>query len=96
MNTRSSLDSSRRGRTNSAGGEQRPQVLARRLLETLVYQLSRRAGGSVRIDDLVDTTEIGDWKMPEFKTCCAYAVSQGWLIVEEDSLILTNAGTAAA
>jgi hypothetical protein len=96
MKAQAYVDPSRRNRTSSAEAEQRPQALARRLLETLVYELSRRAGDNVRVDELVDSTEIGDWKMPEFKACCAYAVSQGWLIVEEDSLILTNAGMAAA
>jgi hypothetical protein len=43
------------------------------------------------LDDLTET-EIGDWKMPDFKTACAYAASQGWLIVEDDVLTLTKAG----
>ena len=33
--------------------------------------------------------------MPNFKAACAYAVSQGWLIVEDDALTLTTAGLAA-
>jgi hypothetical protein len=41
-------------------------------------------------------TEIGDWKMPEFKRCCDYAASQGWLTIEGDRLTLTVAGIAAA
>ena len=48
------------------------------------------------VDDLVETSEIGDWKMPDFRTACAYAASQGWLIVEADTLTLTVAGLAAA
>ena len=39
---------------------------------------------------------IGDWKMPDFKAACAYAASQGWLIVQDDALTLTTAGLAAA
>ena len=39
-----------------------------------------------------DETEIGDWKMPDFKMACAYAASQGWLIVQDDVLTLTSAG----
>ena len=38
---------------------------------------------------------IADWKMSDFKAACAYAASQGWLIVEEDALTLT-VGLAAA
>ena len=34
--------------------------------------------------------------MPDFKAACAYAVSQGWLIVVDDALTLTTAGLAAA
>jgi hypothetical protein len=95
MNAQAYVVPSRRSRPSIADADP-PQALARRLLEILVYKLFCRAGGSVRIAEVADTTEIGDWKMPEFKACCTYAVSQGWLIVEEDSLILTNAGLAAA
>ena len=38
---------------------------------------------------------IADWKISDFKAACAYAASQGWLIVEEDALTLT-VGLAAA
>jgi hypothetical protein len=48
------------------------------------------------LDDLVDTSEVGDWKMPDFKAACTYAASQGWLIVGDDTLTLTIAGSAAA
>ena len=34
--------------------------------------------------------------MPDFKAACAYAASQGWLIVQDDALTLTTAGLAAA
>jgi hypothetical protein len=34
--------------------------------------------------------------MPDFKAACAYAASQGWLIVRDDTLTLTTAGLAAA
>jgi hypothetical protein len=52
-------------------------------------QLSR-----LTLDDLAET-EVGDWKMPDFKLACAYAVSQGWLIIEDDRLTLTTAGLGA-
>jgi hypothetical protein len=48
------------------------------------------------MDDLVATSEIGDWKMPDFEAACAYAASQGWLVVQGDALTLTTAGLAAA
>jgi hypothetical protein len=34
--------------------------------------------------------------MPYFTLACAYAASQGWLIVAGDTLTLTTAGLAAA
>ena len=48
------------------------------------------------LDDLAETSEVGDWKMPDFKAACSYAASQGWLIVRDDMLTLTTAGLAAA
>jgi hypothetical protein len=54
------------------------------------------SGASVTGDDLVETSEIGDWKMPDFRTACVYAASQGWLIVQGGVLTLTTAGLAAA
>ena len=47
------------------------------------------------LDDLAEA-EIGDWKMPQFRAACAYAVSQGWLTVQDDTLTLTTAGLRAA
>jgi hypothetical protein len=34
--------------------------------------------------------------MPAFRAACSYAVSQGWLIIQDDVLTLTLAGLAAA
>jgi hypothetical protein len=59
--------------TIPTGANDRPQALARRLL----HELRCRAGDRVPTDEVANRTEIGDWKMPEFKTCCAYAVSLG-------------------
>ena len=56
---------------------------------------SPRIGGTLTLDDLAES-EIGDWKMPDFKAACAYAASQGWLIVEDDAVTLSRAGLAAA
>jgi hypothetical protein len=52
-------------------------------------------GRTLTLDDLAETSEIGDWLMRDFKLACAYAMSQGWLIVADDILTLTTAGTAA-
>ncbi len=70
-------------------------MLGRRLLEILVYDERCRIGGTLTLDYLTET-EIGDWKMPAFRAACSYAVSQGWLIVEDNVLTLTTAGLAAA
>jgi hypothetical protein len=65
------------------------------LLEIVVYQKCCRIGGSLRLDDLADS-EIGDWTMPNYRTACRYATSQGWLIIGDDTLTLTIAGLRAA
>jgi hypothetical protein len=76
--------------------KQTPAAIGRKLLDVVVYAKSCRIGGKLFLDDLVETTEIGDWKMPDFRAACTYAVSQGWLVVEDDGLTLTTAGLAAA
>jgi hypothetical protein len=53
-------------------------------------------GGTLTLDDLAETSEVGDWKMPDFRSACACAASKGWLIVQDDGLTLTTAGLAAA
>jgi hypothetical protein len=73
-----------------------PQALGRQLLDILVYANRCRIGDKLTLDDLVETSKIGDWKMPDFKAACAYAASQGWLIVQGGVLTLTTAGLAAA
>ncbi len=75
--------------------KQTPQELGRRLLDVIVYEKGYRIGGTLCLDDL-EATDIDDWKMPDYKAACAYAVSQGWLIIESDTLTLTTAGLAAA
>jgi hypothetical protein len=71
------------------------EELGRRLLAVIVYEKSCRIGARVSLDDL-ETTEVGDWKMPDFRAACAYAASQGWLIIQQDVLTLTAAGLSAA
>jgi hypothetical protein len=41
------------------------------------------------------TSEVGDWKMPDFKAACSFAVSRGWLVVQGDALALTAAALRA-
>jgi hypothetical protein len=60
-------------------------------LRIVVYDKRCRIAGTLTLDDLAET-EIGDWKMPDFKAACSYAASQGWLIVKDDVLTLTAAG----
>jgi hypothetical protein len=67
-----------------------------RLVDVVVYAMGCRIGDKVSLDDLAETSEVGDWKMPDFKIACAYAASQGWLAIEDDALMLTTAGSAAA
>ncbi len=73
-----------------------PQAMGRRLLEIVVYAKGCRFGGTLSLDDLAETPEVGDWKMPDFKAACSYAASQGWLIVQDNALTLTAAGLAAS
>jgi hypothetical protein len=40
-------------------------------------------------------SEVGDWKKPQFKAACSFAVCQGLLIAVGDALMLTTVGAAA-
>jgi hypothetical protein len=84
------------GRPRSA--QKRPtqsgETIGRRLLEIVVYDKAC-IGGTLTLDDLAET-EVGDRKMPDFRMACANVTSQGWLIIEDDVLMLTTAGLAAA
>ena len=50
---------------------------------------------TLTLDDLADTSEVGDWKMHNLRMTCSHAASPGWLIVEDDMLTLTTAGLRA-
>jgi hypothetical protein len=79
------------GRSKMSGpGSQTAEAIGRRLLDVVVYTKGCRAGDTLMLNDL------GDWKMPDYKMACTYAASQGWLIIKDDSLMLTTAGSAAA
>jgi len=75
---------------------QAAEAIGGRLVDVVVYAMGCRIGDKVSLDDLAETSEVGDWKMPDFKIACAYAASQGWLVMEGDALMLTTAGSAAA
>ena len=75
---------------------QTAEAIGRQLLDVVVYAKGCRAGDALTLDDLAETSEVGDWKMPDFKMACSYAAAQGWLIIKGDSLTLTTAGSAAA
>ena len=64
--------------------------MGRRLLEIVVYDKRCRIGGTLTLDDLT-RLPISVTGPPD-----SDAVSQGWLIVEDDVLTLTTAGLAAA
>jgi hypothetical protein len=72
------------------------EAMGRRLLDVVVYRKNCRNGNRLELDDLSETSEVGDWKMADFKMACGYAASQGWLKIEGDTLTLTTAGLAAA
>jgi hypothetical protein len=72
------------------------EPMARKLLAAIVYAKGCRVGDKLILDDLIETTDIGDWKMSVFETARAYAAAQGWLVIEGDSMRLTTAGSAAA
>jgi hypothetical protein len=75
----------------------RPERLTRALRLARVGHSGRtvRPPPALTVDDLVEASEVGDWKMPAFKAACTYAASQGWLIVEDDTLTLTTAELVA-
>jgi hypothetical protein len=75
--------------------KQKPETTGRKLLEIVVYEKACRIGGTLGLDDLAET-EVGEWMMPDFKAACAYAIAQGWLIIQDDTLTLTTAGLRAA
>jgi hypothetical protein len=83
-------------RIRNPPGRQAAEEIGRRLLDVIVYAKGGRIGDKMNLDDLAETSEVGDWKMPDFKIACAYAASQGWLVIEDDALMLTAAGSAAA
>lgn len=76
-------------------GRQAAEATGRRLLDVVVYDKCCRIGGTLSLDDLAETSEVGDWMMSDFKAACSYAASQGWLTVQDDLVTLTTAGLRA-
>ena len=72
------------------------EAIAPKLLDVIVYDKCCWIGGTLDLDELTETSGIGDWKMSDFETARSYAVAQGWLIIEGNNLRLTTAGLAAA
>ena len=90
--SRHQVDHENSGQSYQTASLRSGRLIARRLLEIIVYDRRCRIGGTLTLDELAETSEVGDWKMPDFTMACACAVSQGWLIVEDDALTLTTAG----
>lgn len=65
-------------------------------MRIVVYDKRCRIGGTLSLDDLAETSEVGDWLMPDYSMECSYTVSQGWLIVGDDMLTPTTAALGAA
>ena len=86
----------RDGANRKRPSKQTAAAIGYKLLEIIVYRKTCRIGDKLSVDDLVESSEVGDWKMPDFKMACTYAASQGWLVVDVDTLTLTTAGLAAA
>jgi hypothetical protein len=89
----------KRGHYRSAKGHtdaRTTATIARKLLDVIVYHKHSRIGDMLTLDDLIETSDIGDWKMSDFEMARNYAAAQGWLIIEGDRLTLTTAGSAAA
>jgi hypothetical protein len=76
--------------------KQTAETMGRRLLEVMVYVKHCRVGVKLDIGDLAETTEVGDWKMPDFRMACTYAAAQNWLVLGDGTLALAPAGLAAA
>ena len=76
--------------------KQTAEAIGRNLLDIIVYSKHCRIGNKLTLDDLAETSEVGDWKMPDFRMACSYAASQGWLNIDGDTLTLTAAGLASA
>jgi hypothetical protein len=76
--------------------EQSAEGIGRRLLDVIVHLKNSHSGDSFTISNLVETTEVGDWTMPDVRIAQTYAASHGWLVVEGDTLTLTTAGWSAA
>src|SRR6202162_4239596 len=56
--------------SRNRSGRRTTEATGRRLLEVVVYGKCCRIGGTLSLDHLAETSEVGDWKMPDFKTAC--------------------------
>jgi hypothetical protein len=51
-------------------GNQPAEAIGRQLLDIVVYAKGCRVGDTLMLDDLAETSEVGDWKVPDFKMAC--------------------------
>jgi hypothetical protein len=73
-----------------------PEVVARELLNIIVYDKCCRGGETVGFDELIVMYESSGWELSRFVMARAYAAAQGWMVIEGKGLRLTSAGLAAA
>jgi hypothetical protein len=73
-----------------------PEVVARALLNIIVYDKCCRGGDTVGFDELIMIYEKNGWELSRFVMARTYAAAQGWIVIEGKSLRLTTAGLAAA
>jgi hypothetical protein len=73
-----------------------PEVVARELLNIIVYDKCCRGGDTVGFDELIMIYEKNGWELSHFGMARPYAAARGWLVTEGKNLRLTTAGSAAA
>jgi hypothetical protein len=70
-------------------GKQTPETIGRRLLEIVVYDKRCRIGGTLTLDDLAETSEVGDWKMSQFNAAL-YSISPSLRVAAADQYAEVN------
>ena len=78
------------------GQPRMPEVVARGLLNIIVYDKCCRCGDTVGFDELIMIYETNGWELSHLVMARAYAAAQGWLVTEGNNLRLTTAGVVAA
>lgn len=78
------------------GQPRMPEVVARELLNVIVYDKFCRGGDTVGLDELIMIYGKNGRELSRFVMARTYAAAQGWLVTEGNKLRLTTAGLAAA